>query len=477
MAETHLSAGDLALVVVYLLALLAAGVSFRRRGQGDEAYFLAGRTLTLPAFVATLVATWYGGILGIGEFSHQSGLSAWFIFGLPYYAFALVFALWLAPRIRASELYTIPDKLAEAYGRPAALLGALYCWLLTNPAAYVLMTSVLLQLIFGLPPLPAMLLGVALSTVYVYTGGFRADVRVNVVQFVLMFAGFALVLPYCFTRLGDLGWLRTTLLTQGAAQHLTWHGGNTTQYIVVWFFIALWTLVDPGFHQRCYAAQDGRTAQRGVLVSILCWFVFDAMTNLAGLYASAALPSIDPKMAYPLLAEQVLPPLVKGLFYVGLLATVMSTVVSYTFLCGVTFSRDIVWRFTGWQGEHGAQRWTAVGLLLTTVIAVSMAWLLPTVVGLWYAIGTVFVPGLLLPLLTAYAPRWRIPARAVVVAMLGSSGASLAWLLYGQQHLVDGFPSYPLGLEPLYPGLAVSLLVFGAGWLGVRRQPLQRGVG
>ena len=41
-----------------------------RRPTGDEADFLvAGRRLTLPGFVATLVASWYGGILGVGEYA------------------------------------------------------------------------------------------------------------------------------------------------------------------------------------------------------------------------------------------------------------------------------------------------------------------------------------------------------------------------------------------------------------------------
>ncbi len=462
------AAVDYAVIGLYLVGLLVAGLAFVRRDRSAESYFLAGRTLTLPAFVATLVSTWYGGILGIGEYAHQSGLSAWTVFGVPYYVFAVVFALLLAPRIRAAELYTIPDKIAEAYGRPAGLLGGVYTWLMTVPAAYILMLGVLLQLIFGLALLPAMLLGLVLSTIYVYTGGFRADVRVNLVQFVLMFLGFAIILPYCLRGLGGLGWLRDSLVAQGAATHLTWHGGNQPQVILAWFFIALWTMVDPGFHQRCYAAKDGRTACWGILVAVLFWIAFDAMTNIAGLYARAALPDIDPKMAYPLLAERLLPPLAKGLFYTGMLATVMSTLVSYTFLCGVSFSRDLVWRLRGGPAEDAA-RWAPLGLLLTSLLALALAWGLPSVVGIWYAVGTVFVPGLLLPLLTAYATRWRVHPATALAAMLLASGTSLAWLLWGHLHPVDGWPHYPLGLEPMYPGLAVSAVVFAVGWLRGRR--------
>ncbi|NUP99200.1 MAG: sodium:solute symporter family protein [Armatimonadetes bacterium] len=468
MSSIHLAGIDLAVVILYFVAVMVAGLSFLRHERSAESYFLAGRTLTLPAFVATLVSTWYGGILGIGEYAYTSGLSSWLVLGVPYYLFALVFALWLAPRIRAAELYTIPDKIAEAYGRPAGIIGGLFAYGMTNPAPYALMLAVLIQLVFGWALLPAMLVGVVLSTIYVYVGGFRSDVRVNILQFVLMFLGFAIILPYCATRLGGLGWLRDQLLAQDLGQHLTWNGGQNAQYVAAWFFIALWTMVDPGFHQRCYAARDGRTARNGILVSILFWAVFDAMTNTAGLYARAALPGIDPTMAFPLLADRLLPPVALGIFYVGMLATVMSTLVSYTFLCGVTFARDIVWRLRGGD-EQTATRWTAPGLVLTSLMAIILALKLPSVVKLWYVIGTVFVPGLLLPLLTSYSERWRIPARLAQTAMILASAVSLGWVIWGATHQQDGWPVYPLGLEPMYPGLLTSLLLFAIGWALPRR--------
>lgn len=456
MTRMTFGALDYAFILAYFAAVMAAGLAWLRRGKTADDYLLAGRTLTLPAFVATLVSTWYGGILGVGEYTYQSGVSVWTVFAAPYYVFALIFALVLAPRIRQASLYTIPDKLDEAYGKPAAVLGAVFTYCLTNPAPYVLMLGTLLQLIFGWPLLPALLVGVVLSTVYVYNGGFRSDVRVNLVQFVLMFLCFALILPYAYHAYGGLPFIRGHV----PAAHLTWNGGNSTQYVVAWFFIALWTLVDPGFHQRCYAARTPGVAQRGVLVSILFWMVFDFMTCAAGLYARAALPDIEPVMAYPLLAEKLLPVGIKGLFYVGMLATVMSTLVSYLFLCGVTFSRDFLWRLEGGDPEARLNQRTALGLGLTTVLALVLVLAVPSVVKLWYDIGTVFIPGLLLPLLSAYWPRLALRRGAALPVMLAAVLTSLGWLLWGQFHLADGFPVYPLGIEPMYPGLLVSLLGF-----------------
>ena len=97
----------------------------------------------------TLVATWYGGILGVGEFSYRYGISNWVTQGLPYYLFAGLFAWFLAPRIRATNLLTIPDKLEASYDRKTAVLGSALTLILVTPAPYLLMLGVLLEMLFG----------------------------------------------------------------------------------------------------------------------------------------------------------------------------------------------------------------------------------------------------------------------------------------------------------------------------------------
>src|SRR3990172_3996557 len=147
----HFSLVDSLLILLYFLAVVYVGFRAVRRARNDaEDFLLAGRTLTLPIFVATLVSTWYGGILGVGEFSYRFGISNWFVLGAPYYVFALLFALFLARRIRDTGHLTIPDKLEAAYDRRTALLGGVLTFFLVTPAAYVLMVGVLVQLVFGL---------------------------------------------------------------------------------------------------------------------------------------------------------------------------------------------------------------------------------------------------------------------------------------------------------------------------------------
>ncbi len=453
----HLAPIDIGIIAGYLVFTIALGMGlYHSRGADADDYLVAGRTVTLPAFVATLVSTWYGGILGVGEFSYTSGLASWVVFGLPYYVFALVFALFLAKPVREAALYTIPDRLAEHYGQAPAVLGSLFTFIMVSPAPYVLMLGVLAQLLTGWPLWLCVVGGTILSTFYVANGGLRTDIRVNIFQFALMFLGFGIALPMAVAKFGGWSFLTSHL----PHQHLTAFGGNSPQTMLVWFLIAMWTLVDPGFHQRCYAAKTPQVARRGILVAICFWFVFDFLTTFTGLYARAIMPGIaDPKMSYPLLAERILPPVLKGLFYVGMLATVMSTVLSYTFLGAVTIGRDVIWRLKGETGDEHLTAYTRIGLVATGILAIALALGIPSVVTLWFTLGTICVPGLLAPVLGSYLLKRKMTKPACLTCMVGGFGTSLVWLLWGSLHKLQGYPDYWLKLEPMLPGLAVSFLI------------------
>jgi SSS family solute:Na+ symporter len=329
-----------------------------------------------------------------------------------------------------------------------------------TPAPYVLMLGALLSLATGWNPTVCLVTGTVATTVYLFAGGFRSDVHTDVLEFLLMFLGFAVILPFAYGAYGGVEFLQSHL----PPLHLTWDGGNSWQFIVVWFLIALWTLVDPAFHQRCYAAASGEVARRGILWSILFWFLFDAMTAVAGLYARAALPSLpQPVMAYPLLAEAVLPPVAKGFFYVGMLATIMSTLNTLAFVSASTLGRDIVWRARGGEPGGDEARTTRWGLVVTGALAVALALLLPSVIRLWYTIGTIIVPGLLLPVLTSYYPRAAVRPRWTFAVMLCGWLASLGWLAAGWSQGVGSTDHYPLGVEPMFVGLAVSGAIWGIG--------------
>ncbi|RPH37098.1 sodium:solute symporter family protein, partial [bacterium] len=365
-------------------------------------------------------------------------------------------------RIRKTNFMTIPDKLEEAYGRKTALLGAFLTFLLMTPAPYIVMIAVLLELVTGWGLPLCALLGTIATMAYLFSGGFRSDVNTDILEFFLMFIGFAVILPFAWMKFGGLEFIQQHV----PPLHLTWNGGNSLQFVLVWFFIALWTLVDPAFHQRCYAAKSGEVAQRGILISIIFWFLFDGMTATAGLYARAAIPDLaQPVMAFPLLAELTLPPVAKGIFYVGMLATIMSTLNTLALISATTLGRDIFWRVSGAEHVQSYQkRLTQWGLVITAALSLILALLIPSVIKLWYTVGTVIIPGLLIPLVTGYFERWKAPPRYAFASMLLGWLTSTVWLLIGWRQQLGVSEFYPFGIEPMYPGLVVSVAVWWMGW-------------
>ena len=84
-----------------------------------------------------------------------------------------------------------------------------------------------------------------------------------------------------------------------------------------------------------------------------------------------------------------------------------------------------------------------------------------SIVKLWYSLGSVIIPGLLIPFIATF---WiKQPIKNMPAIMLFSTLASLIWFIIGQ---LTNY--YPLGLEPLYPGLAVSL-----AWLIIQTRAIR----
>ncbi len=446
---------DYLVIGFYFVFIFYVGMRLWRTEKNSDltSFLLAGRRLTLPSFVATLVSTWYGGILGVGEFSYRYGISNWLVFGVPYYLSAALFGIFLAKKARAFELYTIPHQLEKAYGKTVSVIGAFFVFVMTVPAAYILMLAILLKFLFGMSLWWGLILGTFVSTFYVLGGGFRSVVRTDDFQFLLMFGGFAILLPVVFFKYGGLDFLNANL----PGNHLVWHGGQGAQYIIVWFFIALTTLVEPSFYQRCFAAKTEQVAQRGIFISILFWILFDFMTTFTGLYARAILPNLqDPVLSYLALASKLLPPLFLGLFIVGLLAIIMSTIDSYSFLAAITFGRDFFWRFKNEKSEHKIKNYTQVGLVLSGILAIIIAYFAQSVIRIWKDLGSIGTPALVVPTVSSFFPRLRLSKNYALISIIGSALLSGFWLF--SKFLNEG--RFLFSIEPIYPGLGFSALIF-----------------
>jgi len=444
---------DKMIMGTYVLVIIYVGIIRKRNVESSEENFiLSGRRLSITGFVATLVTTWYGAILGIGENTFLYGIQTWFIFSFPYYIFALAYAFWIAPKIRKSRSISIPDNFRDVYGERAGILSALILSFLASPAPYLLGMGFVIQFMFGLELGMALMISTIFSAIYVWNGGFGAVVRTDLIQFILMFAGFFILLGYLWHNIQS----PILMIKDLPDSYLDPLGGNTLQYILAWFFLAAWTFIDPGFFQRCAAAKTPEMAQRGILISILFWAIFDCLTITCALYAVGTIQQGQAALTFPLLALDVLPIGVFGLFMTGIIATLMSTIDSLGLLSAISFGRDILWRIQSDNRTLDTVPFIRKGLVIISFLSLVLAYLLPSIVQLFYAIGSVLIPGLILPFLNTIRKHPLAMKGAQAVRWMGIPIIiSMSWYIIST---IKGAPF--LGIEPFYPGILSSIGYF-----------------
>ncbi|NUM62801.1 MAG: hypothetical protein HUU44_11775, partial [Ignavibacteriaceae bacterium] len=104
--------------------------------------------------------------------------------------------------------------------------------------------------------------------------------------------------------------------------------------------------------------------------------------------------------------------------------------------------------------ESKLKTYTVVGLIISGIIAILLAYFIPSVIQIWYTIGSLFIPGIIFPVVSAYYPKLRVNRKIILVEMLTAFVSSSIWYF-----LRNEFSSIPVinEVEPMLVGLAFSL--------------------
>src|SRR5512145_1425082 len=115
--------------------MIAVGYAVSGRIRAFRDFFVAGRALTAPILICTLVSSYYGldALFGDSGDAAREGVVVWFTYGRPYTLALLVTALFLARRFEGTGFLTISDILAATYGRSTQVAGAVASFLYALP--------------------------------------------------------------------------------------------------------------------------------------------------------------------------------------------------------------------------------------------------------------------------------------------------------------------------------------------------------
>ena len=416
---------DYIIISLYLLGMVGVGLWFAKKHSDFEDFFLAGRSLTTPLLITTLISTYYGidVLFGDSQLGFTNGVVAWFAYARPTYAFFLIAAFLLAHRLREEDFKSLPDILDKYYGKKTRYVGAVTSFIYSLPALSLYGFGMLGEVILDWEPIMGMLVLGGIALIYTITGGFWAVALTDSIQFVLMCVVLAMAFPFAMNLIGGFDSMIEVL----EPSYFDTLGDMSIWLIIIYASTGLSILVEPTFYQRIFAAKSYKNVRNALVIGIFIWGSYDWIITILAMAAKVAviqgtLPGdVAPDAALLTIMVAALPAGALGLFLAGVLSTEMSTLDSYCLVAGGNVAYDIYKpAFKPSATDQELIKTTRRGILLSWVLGFAMAISFDQMLGLWVFLASILISSVLAPILLGmYVPKFRKPLAGFLSAGLG----------------------------------------------------------
>jgi len=412
--------------ILYLVFLIGVGYKTMKFNKSQEDYLLAGRKL----------GPW------VTAFSERaSGESAWLLLALPGAAISVglgaawtvlgitagIIASWylIAERLRIeTEKYdalTIPEYLHRKYQDNSNVIrlfsAVIIAFFFTfYVSAQFHASGKVINSLFGLSPINGITIGAAVIISYTLMGGFFAVAWTDLLQGILMI-GTLVILPLAgFLELqGSEYTLSDDLLQIGEsnASFTMGRGGLAAVSVILgglsW---GLGYLGQPHLVIRYMAIRNPIEIKKARTIAILWALPGITGAFLIGLVAlnyfgPDYFSNVDVEQAMPLLAKELLPPIIAGILISGAVAAMMSTADSQLLVSTSAITEDFIHQYLGKNMSNKALvRLSRFTIVILGLFAFGIAFLselqgrniFGVVSYAWSGLGSAFGPALLLSL-------------------------------------------------------------------------------
>lgn len=464
---------DLAVMLAYVVLLIAIGmwVSFRRKGAED--LFLGGRSLGwfnvgFSIFATNINPSFLIAFCGVGYAtgmvsSNFEWLAWWFL---------MLLGMLFMPHYLNTRISTMPQFMQRRFGNAAheflswyALLTCVVVWL-----GFTLYSGgMLLGQIMNWPLWFSMVLLAVIAASFTATGGLAAVAVTDTFQSILMILGAVLLTAIGFTHVGGLDTLMTTipadhwrLIRPATDPDFPWPAMFLGYPIMgIWFWCTDQTIV-----QRVLGAKDLRQGQLGTVfvgfLKILPPFIF----LMPGIFCYVLHPNLPHQdLALATMVTTYMPVGMVGLIVVVLVAAAISTVSGglnsfSTLLVLDIYVKKFRPKATPRQVHGLGQCATIIAGVLGVAIALGMSMLGKDLFNLFQSIIGFFAPPMAAVFLIGILWK-RATATAAICTLIGGSVVSLS---VGLCHITDWpneffWPHYLLVSFYLFLGICVFMIL------------------
>ena len=470
---------DYVIIALYLSGMVGVGLWFAKKHTDFDDFFLAGRSLTTPLLITTLISTYYGidVLFGDSQLGFTDGVVAWFGYARPTYAFFLIAAFLLAQRLREENFKSLPDILDKYYGKKTRYVGAVTSFIYSLPALSLYGFGMLGDVILGWKPIVGMLVFGGIALVYTLTGGFWAVVLTDSIQFVMMCMVLSFAFPFAMNLIGGFDSMIDTL----EPSYFDTMGDLSIWLIIIYASTGLSILVEPTFYQRIFAAKSYKSVRNALIIGVFIWGSYDWMITILAMSAKVGvlkglLPGdVAPDAALLTIMVAALPAGALGLFIAGVLSTEMSTLDSYCLVAGGNVAYDIYKPALKPDAtDTELIKTTRYGILLSWFLGFAMAVSFEQMLGLWVFLASILISSTLAPILLGiYIPNFRRPLAGFFSAGLGLLSTiilNIYIMIYGtfdpveETYFVQWFGVDFLQEFIMYITIPISLIGFFAGF-------------
>ncbi len=292
--------------------------------------------------------------------------------------------------------------------------------------------------------------------IFTMLGGFRAVVNTDSFQAILFIVVIGIIIPVIIFSNYDVGEIfRETSKIDGFYSVFSSVPAGS---MITWWLLAPAGFIDTMAFQRIFAAKDESSAKKSIIYAFIMMILFGLVLIFIGIAAKVILPdNIDPASTMLLLVEKVLPTGLLGLLVAAVVGVGMSTASTTLLVCSATIEQDIYSVLRPGRKEKSKLKAHRILVLIVGLVSLILALKVPSVTAILMYGYSVYVPGLLLPVI-AGTFEMKISDRYMLATIITGAVSAVILILMGEP------------IPASAGGLVLSAIPFVTGLLKGRKE-------
>jgi len=445
-------------VVVSAVVLLLCGITVYKSTQvkNESDFLVAGRTLSWPVLVFTLLSSWIGAgsLLAGAENAYRNGFVAlWQPLG--GWVGLLIVAL-IAGRARQFAQFTVPDLLEVRYNSVARVLGTIAivisCTIITS--YQFIGGGDILHLIFPqIERTTGLYIIAGFVIFFTAAAGMASIAYLDLVIGSLVTLTVIIAVPVLLARTG--GW--TAVRQALPPTHFQILGNYSLSGAVGLALPTMLLLIgNQGMYQKFFSAKSVSDARKSVIGWIVGTVTLETLLVSMAVIASATLHTERPREIIPLTARQALPSLLGAILLGGVFAKVISTANNYLFSPATNLIHDVYGRFINPGASQKRQLLVSrIVVILLGLFAVLQATQFESVLKASLYAYTIYGAAVTPSLMAVFFWRRTTTAGAITSILLGTV-VTVTWEM-AQQYGSENVKAQIGGIDAIYPALIASV--------------------